>query len=405
MSNLRVIWVGLTPEQPVRWLEWDSKNKAVVNQAGLSAASELETLATNAGEFSTLLLLPGESCLFNQLTLPDKSKSARKAIPYLLEERLCQPVDELHIVSGKISKNLTVNVIAVEHAFLQGWLDYLSELGIHPETVIPDYMMLGEPDSAAWHIVCDEQRVLCCRENERFVTDQVSLQSWWSLLETPELEKTEPVKVWGDLILSEKTQVESITQQQPVLEYLMGLGVANSEINLLQARYELQNPLRKWLVPFYQPIALGALVLMLFLGQASIENYHLSQQIEQYDQAMVELYREVFPEAQRIKDPYRQMKGQLNEVKARGGQSAFLPMLNVVAQELASNPQVKLQKIRFQQLDGKIQLQVVAPSYAVLETLSAKLSEQNLQIKQGAYQQTGDNQISGQLTVWGNNNA
>lgn len=398
MSNQLVIWMGATLVDPVRWIERNNGDE-VVNAGDLSDAAQLHELAALSAQCSTWLMVSGESYLYRHLELPNRSKAAKQAIPFMLEDALCQPVELLHIASGAFSAKNALPVIAVEHALFSETLEYVKEQGISPELVIPDYLMLPVVGEGALTLACDGDRVLCRSEDFSGVLDAESLSTWWPLLQG-----YQSIELIGDLHLSAHISNEAeVTVQhlgRPLLEHLSCMGEARPEVNLLQNSFGLSHPIKKWVYPFRIPLVMCFVLLSVSLFEVWFDNYRLGKQIESYDAAMVEVFQEVFPDAKRISNPYRQMKGKVKILEQDSSKQSFLRILAMTSEELQKQPEIKVEKIRYQHNDGSTQFQVKAPDYKSLEALNSHLEKRELRLKPGAYQKLSDSEINAQFTLW-----
>jgi hypothetical protein len=67
--------------------------------------------------------------------------------------------------------------------------------------------------------------------------------------------------------------------------------------------------------------ALAAAVLILMFASLLVESLHQKHRLEELDQQMTAVFKETFPDAKKVTDPYQQMKINLQELKKGGAQS------------------------------------------------------------------------------------
>ncbi len=118
------------------------------------------------GKVNVSVLAPAECFLFASVELPaGQTKYLQKAIPYLLEEQLAEPVEELHFaIFGKIKgqkgqKGQKVPVGMIRKTLLQSWLDLFAEQHFNATAVVPDMLCLPWwPDH--WQLLLAGNRVM-----------------------------------------------------------------------------------------------------------------------------------------------------------------------------------------------------------------------------------------------------
>ena len=85
----------------VDWAVLDFDGNKV--DGGFNAVLEqLDDLRPVARSMQTVVIAPGEDILFRKLTVPARQKRyLKQTLPYLMEEVIAEPVEHMHIVSGR----------------------------------------------------------------------------------------------------------------------------------------------------------------------------------------------------------------------------------------------------------------------------------------------------------------
>ncbi len=100
-----------------------------------------------ASDCPVVLAVPGEDALVRWLALPARRDvQAAAAAVLMLEDELAAPRDRLHVALGPAEPDGLRAVVVVDPERMQGWLDDAAALGIVPDVVIPDCLLLPEPE-------------------------------------------------------------------------------------------------------------------------------------------------------------------------------------------------------------------------------------------------------------------
>ncbi len=391
MKNQLFIWPCNTPEDAIRWLEWDRSSSQVLSQGQLENGSALAQLQPHASRNQVILLLPGSSCFYTQVQLPNTSKQAQTAIPFMLEDKLCQPIEDLHIAHRPMDSALNRQVVAVEHTLMQTWIDAFNQAQIQLETITPDYLALPlQPDYATLLHAGPE---LVCRYPQHAASmPAATFQQWQPLL--PEVSTVN--ELGGGATCENSTSSDSA---HAALASLASGFNPKDLVNLRQAQYLPQGQLSVWGSKLKLAAALAAIALCAQFAIFKMESAKLQQQITDYDTQVKQVFVSAFPETRRVINPRSQMKAKLAQMKRGSGNFRFLEIMNQAAPTLANAQGIKLEQIRYLQKDNAVKLTLSAPDFESINNLQSALNSKSLRAEPGAYQQTGSNQVSAQITL------
>lgn len=96
----------------------------------------------------TVLVVPGIEVLAIWLDLPARNLvQARAAAALLIRDHVAAGHDRLHLSVGAASSagDPSRLVVAVDRELMRHWLDHAAALGVLPDAVVPDHLMLASP--------------------------------------------------------------------------------------------------------------------------------------------------------------------------------------------------------------------------------------------------------------------
>lgn len=151
----------------------------------------------------------------------------------------------------------------------------------------------------------------------------------------------------------------------------------NHVINLLQGTHKKKKDWsqtgKKWL-----PIAVLFLIWLSVQGGVFITDYiSLSNQNEQLNAEIINIYKKTFPKSRRIIDAKAQMQQKLASLKKRKGQSgrSFTEMLSNSARVFADAKGLTIKSLRY--YDGRINLEIKISSLQALDKMKDQLNKEN----------------------------
>jgi type II secretion system protein L len=96
------------------------------------------------------LLVPAARCLLTQVPVAKhEARHLGKTLPWTLEERVLEPVEQLHVAHGPVV-NGTASVAVINAAWLKQALDELRGAGIQPDFACSELFMLPWQAGRCW---------------------------------------------------------------------------------------------------------------------------------------------------------------------------------------------------------------------------------------------------------------
>jgi len=369
MNEFLLVSLGPRPEAPVEWLLWSRDEARCVDAGQLAHADELPQLAQLARSHPCYALLPQEQVLVTEVRLPNASRAARRAIPYQLEEQLCDDPTLLHFAVGSSRADHRYPVAIVARPLIESWRDRLRAASIPARALFAD----------AQSLCCDSERLIATPLGERLLINgaglaglafaSAELASWRPLLERH-----------GAL------EVLPAALDDPPLAALAARLAPGQAIDLLQGEYRLQDAPGTRLRSLRIPAALGLLTLILGFAALGLENHRLARQKEALDQQVAELFRGAFPEVQRVVDPRAQLEQKLDELRQRRQGSRFLRLLEKSVPAFRQHGAVKVTGMRYAKDERRLELELQAAEQSAFERFAAALEQNGLRARLGQVQ-------------------
>lgn len=142
MSRIRLILIPPSATLPAPCLTLDAQGNVLtrgVVELGGPAPEPMRTVA----------VVPGADVLIRWLPLPSGSPAqVAAAALYALRDELAAPADRLVAALGATDPEGRRPVAVVARSLLQAWRDYLETLGLRPDVMLPDSLVLPEPPQA-----------------------------------------------------------------------------------------------------------------------------------------------------------------------------------------------------------------------------------------------------------------
>ncbi|GAB3096060.1 hypothetical protein G8770_00080 [Aestuariicella hydrocarbonica] len=371
----------------------------VIRSSSESAWNACTLADINSDGFTSVTVyIPGLHVLSTHVCVPKAQlKYLPKILPFLCEEKLACDIDSVHIATGRPQGEL-VPVRITQRSLLEGLLKCLQALGLSPDAVYADnepFISLVQGDQQLLWV--DEQGSLIITHEASQPTPFCSIpEQAPTLINT--LNTQQPLFVYRQtlspdtlnstitlalekLISQGMTVVEhSLPRSNGNISHLARLEAIDSSplntgINLLTGTYapnKTQGTNVRWqLLALTATLLLGLNVLYLMAS-----GYFFSARADQLQAATETLYRQYFPQDQRIVNIRTQTQNHLNSTTGNG-QSDFFVLLNEVHNGWGQfDNQLTLKSIRFNKSRQEMLLDIESDSIQQLDQLRRSLGDQ-----------------------------
>lgn len=361
----------------------------------------LELAAAACAGRRTIVLAPGEDLLLTTVTIPARNRQRLlQALPYALEDRLAQDVEQMHFAPGFRRADGSVPVAVLERESLGRWLGELREAGIEPVRMIPDILALPyQPGD--WTLLVDGTMALVRTAVQGGLAIETESLAPLLAAALEELGEQRPERLH---VYAPQTRVaefealatlglEIIAHPGPdsgagaetdsgmdsatasPLTVMAPQAATTEAIELLQGDYARRERLggdwRRW-----RSVAiLFALLITVNIGVLVYEQIRLGRESAQLQADIEAIYRQAFPETQRVVDARIQMERGLAALRQGGGESGgFLDLMRDVSATLGGASGVAIQRIAYQ--ERRLDLSLHVPDLQQLDALVRQLGEQ-----------------------------
>ncbi|MBF0110343.1 MAG: hypothetical protein HQL76_14325 [Magnetococcales bacterium] len=331
-----------------------------------------------------ILVVPGRDILLTRLTPPAgaKKRQLEKAVPFLLEDDLLSPVEQLHFSLGKIGADGRMAVAVVAKKIMDGWMAFVAEWDIRPQAMIIDFLLL--PFTPGKWQVCTEEDQAWVRlgDDEGFMIERDNLELFLSLAcQRPEL----PERIrWVAFDRDDDSDRFSlpvpvdrvIGHRDRVVEMVGGDATAGG-LNLLQGAYRSAGVFGGG----WQQARFGLILLAVWLVARTmigmVELHYLEQREAVLKNQSRTILTEVFPDIHVIVNPKGQMMQRLEELKGQEGKNrneGFMDWLTKVAMAARGVEGLLFHRVNYR--DGTLGLVVKSPDTGRLERMIDVLTKQ-----------------------------
>ncbi len=353
------------------WGAVDSDNPA---HSANFADGTLSAAAQSAQGMRVTLAIGSNAVTLTQVRVPGGGKRARSAIPFALEEQLADDVEDLHFALGPIGSDGTYPVAVIARETLQGLMQKLAALNLHPQVIVPDVLMLPQGDSDEWQVL---------QTAEDLLIRQGTFTGMWCPASSAELMLNRllrevgvdgPTQIAFYLSPGEHTpEVNTLVEQVPVQNSADALarGINAHHINLLQGDFNQRKAMGKVWRPWRLPAALAGCLLLLSVGASVLESNRLASQETSQRAQMESLLKQTFPNIQRVRDPIARMRSELRKLKTGGAEGELMPLVAALSEAIKGIPNTTMNSVNFR--NGRCDVDMQTDTLQALDKIKQSL--------------------------------
>ena len=349
------------------------------------------------------VLLPSIDIALTQVDVPSQQRQKiLQAAPYALEDQFADDVDNMHFALGHKTANGQHNIAAISHQRMESALKRLKAAGIQSYMIVPDVLAVPYPDDGWAILLISGLALVRTAEQQGFAIEQDQLNTYLNLA-LEQHKAVLPTRIWLhqnirsehqfilDTIEKQNIKIEVRSHQQGAIRLFFETlqtqlqTRGQSPLNLLQgARYlhSKGDQVYKLWQPWRFSTALAASLCLLWLVQALHETQQWRTELQYYRTDNIAVYRQAFPDTQRVVNPKVQMQRGLAALQAKQHSATdnkqVLNLLNIIAPTLKSIQNLAVQSLNFR--EKRLDLKVYLPTFSDLETLTQTLKKLGLKI-------------------------
>ena len=349
---------------------------------------------------SVIFAFPSEQAtLLTHEVAKAERKLLTQSLPYSLEDRLAEDIDDLHFAHRWLNED-EVAVVVVRKALMDEWQ---REPAISPVAQwVPDTLLLSAV-SDQWTVVIEENRCLVrISEQQAFVCQPDLLNVFLSA----SLEAKAPASIIVYCASeSEVPQLDSnlkelvSVRKGAWLDAVVMGDQAPALLNVRQGAYVSILPWAKWWRQ-WRWVAASFLVAATVQGALSYVQLQQAVDVNLGIRRDIEVrYRDVYPQGA-IVDAEKQLERQLRSLRGDAQSAGFMSLLEQAGAVLTSVPGTQLLNLNYTDRNGQLGLTLMASDFESLETLRSKLTNAGLKVELENSNAQGD-QVRARLRVWG----
>lgn len=373
------LWQWRLADEQGNWINEDcftGDNEALAESLGDRAAPAVHVILPGAHVIAT-----------SEMVEPSIKRHLAKLLPYEMEEKIIDPVDDIHFTFGPV-ENDRVDMLYVHDEVVSEAIASLDEVNCDVQKILPDYLhLVREPIGAVF--VLDEGMVYGrIGENEGFAIDESSAPFVVSQLENEydftgviELvaeteELAEAMQSWLPAKWLEENGPEIRLREGGFWDSISPLHLCPN-FNMRRGKFARQLPILRWVKDWKVPAYVAAAGFVLAMTAATLEYFQAKAKFEEVRSEIFAVYKEVSPTG-RSGDPVKAMQSML---KGKGGKSQptnVMLLLDGTAKALKTTPDVSLTSIRYSGDQRELRLNLETKNFSDLESLRTQISKLGL---------------------------
>lgn len=380
--------IRLHDEGPVEWLVLDEHG----NRIGAIQHATLDTVASQAANRRVTVFVPTAAVTLTGATLPSQNaQRIVQALPFALEERLSEDIDDLHFAAGPMRSDGSRAVAVTSRDAMDTWLATLADAGIKPDLLLPDVFALPHTPGT-WQIAVESDNVgVRIDASAGFAADKDMAATLLSLKleeagagERPQAvairaaDPDDPAAAALAAVCAEAgidaVDVEALPDGSALSRAAAGI-TASAGFNLLQGAYRPRSDWeRRW--RRWRPVAVLAMVwVVLAIAWQGADFYQLHRRDAQLKQQIANLFHSVTPNARFSKDPQAQWQSRLRALEGTGNSksSPLFTMLSALGESLSASAATGVTALSYH--NEIVELQLTTPDVKTLDDLRNRLAD------------------------------
>ena len=306
MKSRLLIRLTEIPPRQFQWLSIDADKPSV--ESGTCDQGSAHKLPQPT---HLTLVFPTRQVLFSRFQLPTRNlQQIEMAIPSLIEEKLINDVDDMHIVFQQVDEG-RVEVAAIEKSMVDGLITRLAECGLKADFAMPDCFLL--PYTPRGWTIYESDEGLLIRSGlfsgffyDRDWLEQLGHEHLFDITE----DKPEKLHVYHHaetpqydyhgVVSPENLELDRLDAEEGLLELALQTDIASDTANFLSGEFAPEQSSRRnwlnWRLPVYAVAAsLVLITVMLF-----IQNITYDHRLEASQAHVDSTFRSIFPDVEPI---------------------------------------------------------------------------------------------------------
>lgn len=357
-----------------------------------------------------MAVAPAATVSLTTTQIPSRQiRQVKQALPYMVEELIAEPIEQVHLaIPAELPPpGEALPVAVISHRQLIPWLDCLYSEKLRLKALIPETLVLPWRLRAFTLLVRGDELIWRDGPYSGFVLMRSEWPQFLSWLRQQKIPPPAPVveiyahqdepgvPEWADELRSELPwQVEHYAFKESAWSLLAPplLRGQGHWINILQGGYKVRRDAEAKSGDWRLVAMVALLGTIFYASLLAASSSWFNWRAAQLEAEMVDVYRQVFPDARRVVSPRRQMAAQRIT-----SPDTLLPLLAGVGH---LDGEVQVQQLLYRSHQGTLQLDVQADTLDGLDQALHKLTRAGFKAELGRATETASG-TRGSLSVGG----
>lgn len=407
MNNLTIFWNDKNTDY-FYWccdesLSSDNTNSVNLLESRKILKADIACIADMTEKSRVTLVLASTDVYFDQVNLPNKAqRHLRKAVPFLLEEQIAEPVDELFIAVGNRLDNDNIPVRAINTTYFQSLLDTFKNAEIKLNRVCVDLDLLAAA-TTGYQVMLIDERVLFVDDKQQRFNCHIDDFSWVieKQLAVNSDEEEMPVAIPMNILCESEEIYQLFKQQLPIGRFAPQESIIqeleeelsknqNSAINLLQGDFEVKSESSVLKKILFKVASIFAIVLGVFIFYQGSQIAALSSQKTALTKQRNVFWKQAFPNRRVPANPDKELRSFLMNIGGSSNGDGFLSLLQKTSIEINNLEKIYPTNISYNGSRNEIRIDIVAKDLPELNAYRDKLKSIGFEIDMSSATQRGD---------------
>lgn len=382
MKERLIIHLGIRMTDAIDWCVVAKDGITVLEQHRIEGVHALGELADHAKGRVVVCLIPGTEVLMTAVNFPpSQRRQIRRALPFMLEEQLVNPLETSHFALPNRIASEEVPVVVSSREKMEEWTELFDAAQIEVDYLVPDCLALPNPENCWIALVYDDFVLVREGLGRAWVVEKDMFEVMLPLHRAPPSEKEEATQkqdilVYGDTdhaiteILTEfGFNAETCGFETPI--QLLAESYNVNTINLLQGDFSRHKDYSGLISQLKPAMIAGAILVALQCTWFLAQWYKLDQQRLLTVAERNKAYKEIFPntrgkpKSQRVQ--MANLRGELQKFGSGGADAGFLPMLGKIYVGFKGDSGVLPSSMSFDGKRGELRIDLNGKDIRVLE--------------------------------------
>lgn len=341
------------------------------------------------------VIVPGVDVALHVTDVPARAAAqARIAASFALEDEFAVDREELHFALGpSAEEGWTRHVFAVASSKIDFWLSELSAVGIVPNTLIPDFMLLPSDENTLMLVEHGEQVLVRDSGAIGFSIEHELLPHILTdILPRIDAENVGYSAANRDAVMTQYdwgSRVLVVEQGMPP-EAFAGFALDQidraREFNLLQGAYAVRHSLWQGAALWRRAAALAAAIFLAYVGLLGVEGWRFAREAERREMRAESILMAAFPDIERVVNPRAQLRARLND-NGEDDPNRFYDLAAMVYSAAGPISTLEIEGLQFDNQRGDLAVDIAFQSYPDLEQFKNAIVENGGSVEEGGSRQ------------------